>query len=139
MIQFTLSGPPVPWARAGKSGKRHFTPEPQRKFMELVQLMACAKWRGGGPTHGPVELSVVAVYPWPAKFTATMRARPENAWKITRPDDDNIKKIIQDALTGIAYRDDAQVAAGHCVKIYGDMPRVTVTVRELHHEIPATV
>lgn len=139
MIQFTLSGPPVPWSRAGKNGKRHFTPEPQRKFMEIVQLMACAKWRGGGPTLGPVELSVVAVYPWPTSFSATMRNKPELRWKITKPDDDNIKKIIQDALNGIAYRDDAQVAAGHCVKIYGDKPSVTVTVRELRNEIPPTV
>ncbi len=138
MIQFTLSGPPVPWARAGKNGKTHFTREPQRKYMEIVQLMACAKWRGGGPSNGPVELSIVAIYPWPERFTPAMRSRPENIWKITKPDDDNIKKIIQDALIGIAYHDDAQVAAGHCIKIHGDNPRVIVTVRELHHEIPAT-
>ena len=48
-----------------------------------------------------------------------------------RGDVDNIFKIIADALNGIAYNDDGQIAEAYIKKMYSDNPRVEVTLREI--------
>jgi len=44
----------------------------------------------------------------------------------TRPDLDNIAKIIMDALAGVAYEDDKQITSCSINKLYSDEPKVVV-------------
>lgn len=49
----------------------------------------------------------------------------------TKPDRDKLLRAVQDALTGVMYRDDSQVYAGNTLKLYcgeGQGPGVAVTV-----------
>lgn len=55
-----------------------------------------------------------------------MRAGAERP--ITKPDWDNVGKIVSDALNGIAYRDDSQIVDARVVKRYSDNPMVKVSV-----------
>ena len=48
-----------------------------------------------------------------------------------KPDCDNIAKIVLDALNGIAYHDDAQVAELTVIKTYSRAPRVLVEITEV--------
>ena len=48
-----------------------------------------------------------------------------------KPDIDNIGKIILDGLNGAAWRDDKAVAELVIHKVYGDVPRVVVEIKEL--------
>lgn len=48
-----------------------------------------------------------------------------------KPDCDNIAKIILDSLNGIAYHDDSQICELSVEKLYGEQPRVVLTLSEL--------
>ena len=48
-----------------------------------------------------------------------------------KPDIDNIMKGVADSLSGVIWRDDAQVVVGHLEKVYSETPGITVTVTPL--------
>lgn len=47
-----------------------------------------------------------------------------------KPDNDNIVKVVQDALNLVAYHDDVQVVDCQLRKFYSENPRVVVTIQE---------
>lgn len=137
-FSFVVPGEPIPWARAGGGLTVHrFTPARQRKYMAGLRLIAQAAMRGGPPLDGPVRLEVIAVYAWPKSWSSARRNAPGARWKVSRPDSDNLIKIVKDALqadragVAVAFRDDAQVAAAHVWKYYDDMPALRVRVGAL--------
>ena len=55
-----------------------------------------------------------------------------------KPDVDNIIKIILDSLNGLAYKDDVQIVACTCQKLYvndDNEPRVEVKIEKIVEEI----
>ena len=48
----------------------------------------------------------------------------------TKPDGDNILKVVLDALNGLAYDDDRQVVKMCIIKAYGVNPGLVVQVGE---------
>jgi Holliday junction resolvase RusA-like endonuclease len=48
----------------------------------------------------------------------------------TKPDATKLLRGVEDALTGIIWRDDAQIVTQFVTKRYGDTPGVQVNVRE---------
>ncbi len=125
VIEFVIPGEAVPFARTG-GGKNtpRFTPKRQRDHMGVVKLFCQSAMRGAVPIEGPVELSINAVYLRP-------KARRRAMWKTSRPDADNLSKLIKDALNTVAWRDDAQVCSLHVWKRYGALPGVSVRIVEL--------
>jgi Holliday junction resolvase RusA-like endonuclease len=87
--------------------------------------------RGRQPLDGPVELVVVAVYEWPKSWSAKRKAQPGAAWKTSKPDADNIGKLISDSLNCLAWRDDALVARLEVQKIYGQRGETRVFIKPL--------
>lgn len=49
---------------------------------------------------------------------------------VGKPDTDNVAKIIMDALNGVAFIDDKQVAVLKVYKIYGNSSKVDVEITE---------
>lgn len=129
MITFTVPGDPVPFARAGAHGKRRFTPKKQSDFMGAVRMYAAQAMQGRAPLSGPICLEVRASYLIPASWSKKQRAAA--VWKSSKPDADNIVKIVKDALNTVAFVDDAQVAVLRVEKVYGDVAGLNVTIREL--------
>jgi Holliday junction resolvase RusA-like endonuclease len=132
VIEFTVPGDAVPWARAG--GGRNtprFTPAKQRNYMGALRMFCAAAMKGKGPLTGPIELSVLAVYGWPTSWSSKKRALPGADWKTSRPDADNLSKIVKDALNTVAWSDDALVTSLHVWKRFGDVPRLSVRIRSL--------
>lgn len=127
-IEFTIPGDAVPWARAGAHGKVRFTPAKQRSYMAVLKDFGARAMQGTSPIEGPIELSVMAVYAWPKSMSSKKRALPGAEWKSSRPDADNLSKIVKDALNTITFRDDAQVASLHVWKKFGDVPRLSVKI-----------
>lgn len=127
MIEFTVPGRCVPWARAG-GGKttRRFTPERQADYMQAIQVY-CRLAMGNSrlkPLTGPVGLLVRAVYALP-------RGHRGIKWHTSRPDADNILKLVADALNGIAWLDDCQVSSAQIVKVYAIAPELQVRIHRL--------
>ena len=76
----------------------------------------------------PLKAKIIAYYQIPKSFSKKKRQkcidfeiRPQ-----TKPDLDNVAKVILDALNGIAYADDKQIVDLHTSKYYSEEPRVEI-------------
>lgn len=128
-ISFTVPGVPTPWARAGSRAGVRFTPAKQRGAMAQVKALCVEAMRGAAPLAGPVQMSVRAT--WPAPPSWSRKKRETTRWKESRPDASNICKLIEDALIGVAYLDDAQIVSSHTYKTIGDRAELVVEIRGL--------
>lgn len=59
---------------------------------------------------GAVALFVLAVFQIPKSCSKAEVAR--RIWHTQTPDDDNLRKIVADALNGLAWKDDCQIVSG---------------------------
>lgn len=137
MISFLIPGPPVAKGRARATiiaGRaRMYTPDKTASYEGKTAYLAKQAMGGAGPMTGPVALTLLAVFAYPASWSKRRIAanviKPE--WVIKKPDGDNCLKIVSDALNGVCFKDDSQVAVAKVTKVYGDMPGVAVTVEAL--------
>ena len=129
MIQFFVACVPRGKARARilRSG-RSYTP---KTTVDLEQLIGWkCKMLTDLPLKGPVWLTVEATYAYPKAFSR--KQRENTHWKTSKPDLDNTVKLVQDALNGIAWADDAQVARlRDCEKVYGEKQGLFISFGEL--------
>lgn len=140
MIDFTVPGEPQPEKkrqRFFKRGERTFvgprTDEPeQQDFKARIALFATDA--GAQPVACPVRLTIIVYRSRPPSYP--QRATKTKPWPwawITRPDRTNYEKIVEDALNGICWLDDAQIIDGVTLKRWG-APGVRVIVEELRSE-----
>lgn len=81
----------------------------------------------------PVKMQITAFCQIPKAFSkkkheeaVSGRLRPQ-----TKPDIDNIVKVVCDALNGVAYHDDNQIAELISRKFYSDEPKLVIEITEL--------
>lgn len=75
-------------------------------------------------------LEVSFIYTFP--YTKTMlKSKKFPVYKITKPDIDNCGKALQDALTGLVWKDDNIIAERHSKKLYGMYPSIRILVEKL--------
>lgn len=90
------------------------------------------------PLDGPVRVLCEFVFARPKSHTRAERAV---ASKTTKPDADKLLRSTLDAMTGLAYVDDAQVADMRAVKRWaadGEACGAWITVETIQQERPAT-
>jgi Holliday junction resolvase RusA-like endonuclease len=127
-VRLVVPGKPQQWARAegGKTGHR-FTPAHVAKQMDLIRL---AWERDGGfrfPDATPLELHCGFFYERPKSHYGTGRnAGVLKSWAvdlepISRPDLDNLLKLLGDSLNNLAFDDDSRITLGSHIKHY--LPR----------------
>ena len=133
MIAFRVEGTPVPKARPRftKFG-RTYTPKRTKVYERLVAQHAQIAMVGKPKLEGALGLVVTAFMGMPvrwsiAKKNAAIRGEVAPAAK----DLDNIVKAISDAMNGVVYADDRQIAEIRAAKKYSTGPCVTVSVFEL--------
>ena len=134
-VEIVVPGEPRGKARARtlKSG-RTYTPQGTKAYEALVQAAYWQAYMGSpGPKFAagePLRLTVDAFMKLPAsaskKKLAMMLSGALRPAK--KPDWDNIGKVVSDALTGLAYPDDAQVVEARVRKFYSESPRAVITV-----------
>ena len=126
--------PPTVTAQEHKVVVRHGKP----MFYDTERLKAARKkflnalrpYAPADPMEGPVCLEVV----W---HFATV-SHPEGSWRVTRPDTDNLQKLLKDCMTGAGFwKDDAQV----CVERVGKMwsrkrPGIAISIQVLEPKPP---
>ena len=118
--------------RAFKVGRgvRMRTPEKTRAAEHLVATYFRAYMRRSRlrPLEGSLRVRIVAVWP---RLKATPKKTPGRIYKATKPDADNVAKLILDSLNGIAFGDDGQVVELHVEKWHaalGEDPCVEVRI-----------
>lgn len=85
----------------------------QKAWVSAVGWTARAAFQGVGALTGPVAVRCEFVFARPKSHT---RAERKITSKTTKPDGDKLLRSTLDALTGIAYHDDAQVSDMRAVK-----------------------
>lgn len=117
------------FARAGANGKRRFTPPKQANFMAAVKLFAAKKMGSKPLMEGPLKAEIIASYSVPESWSK--RKKDTTKWKTSKPDADNIAKLILDSLNGVVFNDDAQVCDLYVRKVYGVRSCIVVSIRKV--------
>lgn len=145
-IVLTIPGKPFaqPRAKATTFGgrTRMYTPtttksaDGERKsngvaeFKALVTLVASKAMDGMPPLTGPMRVDCEFVFPRLGGMIWKRKPMPR-AWKETKPDRDNLDKMILDSLSGVVFRDDNQVCTGMITKVYAagdEQPHTRVVI-----------
>lgn len=131
MIAFTIPGdPPTATAqqkgRSSKTGAWYKTPE--LRDAEQKYMAYAAQARPPEPITGPVQLHVV--------FMFDHRGRHKDGEaKTTRPDTDNMVKLLKDVLTRCGFwKDDAQVYDERVLKVWSSQPGTVVIVEDMSED-----
>jgi Holliday junction resolvase RusA-like endonuclease len=136
-ITISLAGAPQgkgrarAFVRGGHVG--HYTPEKTRSYEGMIRTAAMDALGSRPPLDEPIEFVLRAVFPVPASWSAR-KQQQAIAGQIKpgkKPDLDNIAKAWNDALNGVAYRDDALIVRMALEKHYGPQPLVMVTVQPI--------
>jgi len=115
--------------RVGRSGQVFSVNPGLKAWQERVALAVSAELDGAAPHTCPVALTVTFTFQRPpSHFTKSGRLRKGAALAPGRPDLDKLLRALLDGLTGVLFRDDAQVSELDAVKTYGDNPGVTLAV-----------
>lgn len=128
-IGFVIPGPLQAWQRAGRVGKRSFTPAKTLAAEQQVGWLAIKAMAGAAPIfERPVRLTVQVEMQQPVRLTKAERAAIDAGTKrpTGTPDIDNLLKTVLDGLNGVAFRDDAQVCEVVASKRYAPAARTWV-------------
>lgn len=106
------------------------TDEPDRADWK-AWIKLCASQVCSAPLEGPLYLDIIVCKPRPTSYPKRPTARfPWPRHWTKKPDVTNFAKLIEDALTGIAWHDDAQIVDGATHKRFGPRDEVIITVAE---------
>ncbi len=100
-----------------------YEPEEVRQAREKLRAHL-GQHRIDSPMEGGVRLLVKWCFP---------RGRHQDGtYRITKPDTDNLQKLLKDCMTAEGFwRDDAQVASEICEKFWAEVPGIYIRAEEL--------
>jgi Holliday junction resolvase RusA-like endonuclease len=130
-ITFSVPGDPVPQPRPRVSTAggfaRAYVPK-DHPIHAYRQAVAVAAQAAGASVHeDPVSVVIDFVFSRP-KSHMRKSGLAADAPRLPRPDIDNLEKAVLDALNGVAWKDDTQVARVVKEKTYGTEGRTTVRI-----------
>jgi Holliday junction resolvase RusA-like endonuclease len=132
-VTFTIPGRIGGKQRAGRDfrhGQQHaFNPGKTASTERMIRSYAAEQMKGRELIKGAVRLCIVVhrTHPksWPKKKIAATE------FITGRPDCDNTIKLVADALNGIVWHDDAQVACISMVREYADHECISIAIEPL--------
>ena len=135
-IMFTIYGEPVAKGRPrfAKRGNyvQAYTPVKTKTYEDEVRLLA-TKAKGAGSTlEGSVSVLIYISFSVPQSYSKRNREAclSGETKHIKKPDLDNVAKAVIDGMNGIIFKDDSQITSLHVTKVYGEVGKVEVLVRE---------
>lgn len=98
-----------------------------------VAQCASDAWNGEPLMTGPIRLAIVLCVARPRAHYGAKGSLKLSAptYPTTRPDLTKLVRAIEDALTGVIWRDDAQVVSQTVMKIYDEQFSTEVTIAEM--------
>lgn len=108
-----------------KNNKPVFYDPPELKAARQKLTAALANNRPAEPYQIPVRLTVKWLFP-------VVGNHESGEWKATKPDTDNLEKMLKDCMTRCGYwRDDALVASELVEKFWSNIPGIWIRIEEL--------
>jgi len=135
-IMFTVYGEPVAKGRPRFSTRGKFpvayTPEKTKAYEFEVGMMALAAMGGTKPLEGALEAFIYITYAVPESYSKKrLEACLNGLEKHTkRPDLDNVIKSVIDGMDKIVFDNDSQITSIHATKVYGEVAKAEVMVRQ---------
>jgi Holliday junction resolvase RusA-like endonuclease len=136
-LRFTIPGAAVGKGRprVGRVGgfARLYTPEKTVNYEGLVKYAAHEAMAGRALMLDAVSVCLEIYCAVPASWSRkrTAQALSGAIRPTTKPDIDNVAKAVFDAMNGIVWKYDVQVASARIEKHYAETPRVFVQVQEI--------
>lgn len=145
-IVFLVPGIPAPggskkaFPRIGRDGRQHVavmdTSKRVKPWRAVVVHAAELAMAGRPPLRGPLKLEITFTLPRPKGHYGTGRnagrvKATAPRWHTTKPDALKLRRPVEDALTGVCWVDDNQIAVGSEVKVYGERAGAEVRITEL--------
>lgn len=122
--------PPTVTAQMHKVTFRHgramFYDTPELKAARQLFLSSLLPYSPIEPLEGAVSLAVT----W--KFRT--KSHKDGSYRVTRPDTDNLQKLLKDCMTAVGYwKDDAQVCVESVVKLWSrEEPGILISVEKIN-------
>ncbi len=141
MISFFVAGTPVPKGSAkafvvkGRAIVTQDNGAKQKPWASAISYTAAQ--HKSALIIGPVSISVIFTMPrlkghYGTGSKAALIKQNAPLYHTSKPDLDKLLRCVKDALTGVIWKDDSQVAiVSRLSKSYGDRPGVLITVEEL--------
>ena len=128
-ITIKLSGRPVPkrGPRFVRRGDKTTILDPQLEAKELARRRVHQQFGGRDPLEGPLFLSVVFYFRYPAS---------SKLYHTARPDLDNLLGWVRDCGNGIVWKDDKQIVYIEALKAYTVEAATVVVVNEFDANFP---
>jgi len=141
-LEFSITGTPVAQARPRVTRNGTFKPEKTRKHENHITSVARMELNVlGFPapfTDRAVKLEVDFFMPVPKSWPKWRKKKAHEGQLVpeTKPDLDNLVKLVKDALNGYAFRDDSQIVEIAAVQHYAprhNNPWTDVVVKEVSY------
>lgn len=116
---FVVKGRPVLTESAG---------EPLKDWRTSVAYAASTAMAGANLIQTPVHVTLTFTLVKP-RSRSKHRPLPDSA-----PDLSKLVRAVEDAMTGIVWRDDAQVVGIQAAKVYGEQPGLHATITAIAAE-----
>ncbi len=106
-----------------RGGRPRFYEPPRLAAARETLTLHLKRHKPQEPFAGPVLLFVRWCFP---------KGRHKAGWKITRPDTDNLQKLLKDCMTDTGFwKDDALVCVEHVEKTWAERPGIYIRVEGL--------
>ncbi len=108
-----------------RNGKPMFYEPQELKTARLKLTGALARYKPEIFVIGPIRLFVKWCFPITGKHK-------NGEYKTSKPDTDNLQKLLKDVMTDVGYwKDDAQVASEIVEKFWADIPGIYIQIQNL--------
>lgn len=140
IYRYVIPGPAVAQGRpritTANGYPRAYDPPKSRAYKQFVRACVMQQGRPEKLLTGALRVDTVEYRRIAASFRKAQRVEAAQGAvrPITKPDMDNVEKAVWDALTGLVWKDDAQVVDGRRAKFYSTEPRVEIEIEELKGE-----
>lgn len=108
--------------------KGHTYKTPALQAWEATLEEALKEYVPSSPLEGAILLDVT----WAFK---ARNKKQDGAWKITRPDTDNLQKTLKDVMSKLGFwKDDAQVVCEMAEKVWSVSPGISIRIESLEEK-----
>jgi Holliday junction resolvase RusA-like endonuclease len=130
IFEMSVDIKPIPASRPRVTKFGTYNAKPYLDYKKALQtLIKLHKTKKIGESDKPIFLKAFFTFEKPKSWTKIKKAN--TYYHTLKPDTDNLIKAVKDAMSGIIYKDDSQVAYLDAHKVYGEKNNLFVEVYEL--------